>query len=1599
MIIGTNFKLSSRKFLDDRQYCKSYNELVENKNNILYPPGFEVYCEDKKKYYQYISDIDGNFSWQERVSASNGEGGSGASIDDTKISNTTTWSSAYITQEIMELENLISNAEDYVDEIEERMTFIEGKFQWFEYFDGSYESLKDKPVIPTKVSELENDSLFIDETILGETVENINTSLDGKVDKEIDMSLIPISELERLKELGNYNDTAIQERLTEVENKTHTHTNEEILQSITEERINQWDSNSGGIDDYNYLLNKPITKVGDDSSIFLSASSVIDDGLYLVTAKIGEYELYNELVDVYHADDNNATMVLFGLLKKLTLTRQDTNIFEIVKEVNYEIDKENAEINKSLTVGELLNIGEGNIANENNQLVQGKFNEEDTEGKYINIIGNGENEGNRKNIHTLDWEGNGWYGGKLSQEGTPTEDKDLVTKGYVDGKFATTENVNNQINTINTRMDNMDKENAKRDVIIETLANGRRRTVESNGNDVDLLFSTERDTVWIDKIEGRTLVNVCDQKEPIAVTKSYTVENESHIPLQGEYDGKAKPVVYGNTLVNRNIEYNESLIVGKEVNRQGTEILNIEGTKESEVSVKLEGHTAINLATKKGGELCRTFPSASGNKIDLITDKNSRTDVVLEGNTMVNIGYTDYEVAGALSELDGWILYFYSLNAYSLYDRIQSNSKYTIVLLDAIPEIDKIFFMGKTTDAIDIAPGVKVTCGTVPNEPTYQYIHFYLGDNYSNPKYTLNDFKNMKFMVFEGDLTQTPELIPTEYVEGIQSTFEDKLIPYSIYDGSQLTALTETQYQLPLSVKANTQYTIVTTANTTKYQYAVYSSDNLNEYFSYNDTVSSATFTSGVENILFKVRMNPSYGGEDYSFVLSEVQDKFMIVEGDWTNRLDLLTDEYFGKYRVDMESHGKNLFDINKYPFKEGYELKNSNTDTGGYGEVTSRTLMFAIKPNTTYTYSIDITVSNNVGSVELFALLYEDSKATAAIRVNQTSWVPDSTEVARKSLTFTTPDIEGLYCELRVDNNLSTDGNESIVSFANIQLEEGTQATEYEPYCGTSKTIYLNSPLHKGDELVMKDGKLCHYHKMGKVVFNGSEEWILAGSDNYGNTTIAFYTYDNIMKPLGLITSDKFTKAIGMDDAYLNKEQEICLGGFDVVPGYNGTVTFIRISRSKLSTTDVNGFKQWLSENPTTVVYELAEPWYEPIGAYGKVVLDGSSDENWINNGNITNGGIKYASSSVLLEQGILKRKYICDIFTTPFSGEERNQNAFTSYGQLICHGSSQYSNNIYISTELPIEEFKQSLRENPATIIYELANPQYITEDMIFDIATTSTLEYQSAVPMANTTFKQYIDELNILESSTQYRVIFDCDVEGLALEVSLGGTSQVIDSQLTNNISFVTPSLQTNGKLIINGSGMANIDNVRITKGEMVYPYFEGLKSSFEENRINLYDMNKIEVDNNPNAGDYKITSDGHMLLKTTSGWQGFKINDLSGFKENTEYIIKVNVYKNELVGDECLYITSNVSGSQTDKDIFFMEGEEINLKQGDIGEFIYYRTSLSDFSNCECVLRTVLNVQKNVEKIECTIEIYEVNKRSVKIKLSSNDFYFGKGGRI
>ena len=60
--------------------------------------------------------------------------------------------------------------------------------------------------------------------------------------------------------------------------------------------------------------------------------------------------------------------------------------------------------------------GEGTIASSANQHVQGRYNIEDSNSKYLHIVGNGNSNTNRSNAHTVDNNGNGWFAGTI--EGT-----------------------------------------------------------------------------------------------------------------------------------------------------------------------------------------------------------------------------------------------------------------------------------------------------------------------------------------------------------------------------------------------------------------------------------------------------------------------------------------------------------------------------------------------------------------------------------------------------------------------------------------------------------------------------------------------------------------------------------------------------------------------------------------------------------------------------------------------------------------------------------------------------------------------------------------------------------------------------------------------------------------------------------------------------------------------------------------------------------------------------------------------------------------------------------------------------------------------------
>lgn len=73
------------------------------------------------------------------------------------------------------------------------------------------------------------------------------------------------------------------------------------------------------------------------------------------------------------------------------------------------------------------------IASSDYQHVQGMFNIEDVDNTYAHIVGNGENDYSRSNVHTLDWDGNAWFAGTIKLGGTSYDDaSEIALKSDLD---------------------------------------------------------------------------------------------------------------------------------------------------------------------------------------------------------------------------------------------------------------------------------------------------------------------------------------------------------------------------------------------------------------------------------------------------------------------------------------------------------------------------------------------------------------------------------------------------------------------------------------------------------------------------------------------------------------------------------------------------------------------------------------------------------------------------------------------------------------------------------------------------------------------------------------------------------------------------------------------------------------------------------------------------------------------------------------------------------------------------------------------------------------------------------------------------------------
>lgn len=315
----------------------------------------------------------------------------------------------------------------------------------------------------------------------------------------------------------------------------------------------------------------------------------------------------------------------------------------------------------------------------------------------------------------------------------------------------------------------------------------------------------------------------------------------------------------------------------------------------------------------------------------------------------------------------------------------------------------------------------------------------------------------------------------------------------------------------------------------------------------------------------------------DYEKPIDELIDKHWSYFEGMKSSFDDVNEE--GKYPVDVVLRGKNLFN-------PSIDFHNSTSLYGGY----------LVNPN-----GIDVTLSikdknTNVNVDDIYFGFTEIGIGGSG----EIKWI--------KTPTYIVPKMVSNLKYISIYPN-TKDAIDRLNARYDIQLEIGKVATQYEPYYEKHTTVYLNSPLLNGDEIVYEDGELRHWHNSGKVVLDGSEEWIV---DNQGGGENSFGIKLNISG--GITVSEgfvlQFNPAIA-NKLFNDKFPHIFsyeLSKFSFNYGW-GSYVFLKFTNIEVPSLNLEGCKIWLQNNNTTFVYPLSEPYYESISA-DKLILECAND-----------------------------------------------------------------------------------------------------------------------------------------------------------------------------------------------------------------------------------------------------------------------------------------------------------------------------------------------------------------------------------------------------
>ena len=564
----------------------------------------------------------------------------------------------------------------------------------------------------------------------------------------------------------------------------------------------------------------------------------------------------------------------------------------------------------------------------------------------------------------------------------------------------------------------------------------------------------------------------------------------------------------------------------------------------------------------------------------------------------------------------------------------------------------------------------------------------------------------------------------------------------------------------------------------------------------------------------------------------------------------------------LEFKVEGKNIFDINK-------RLQGTINSDGDLeiSRNVNKFYEYDFKENTQYTFSAYVKNENeNKGNVR-FKIVYKDGTEDDTVLLNRTTTYEHITYTSALNKTID-------YISI----NYGSIGTMYIKN-GELQIEEGTQATPYEPY----KSQVATFPL--GEEKLMEGSYLADdgvHHTRKQVVFDGTEDW-----RNFTNGTYHRYYmfFPNSVKNVGL--SSHFILGIHADRNNADNDLKFFVGD-----------SYINFRRDSI--TSLNDWKAFLAEQyangtPVIVEYELATEEVVPYTEEQKTILTSiktmkgtnifefpsdtiisypinydTIDEEYINDTNV-NFGEKYgAINSIVLaragesdkiykkDQASIDKNGLCELMIS--ENQFMNFNDRSDYLQELSDKlfGIEYYLNDFTSTGIMYYDLLDVYNVKIGDKTYNclmLNDEQDITQGLEENIYTERPEKSETDYTKADKT-DQKINQTNLVVDKQNQKIEGVISQIGDRSEKTTTITADIdgLNSKVSQIEDITDETSSTTGTLILENCQKGPLLNLKIFGNNNVFKYLYPSDTLYPSNTLYPYGDSRIVVTSFPNGSE-------------------------------------------------------------------------------------------------------------------------------------------------